>query len=327
MLEVQPNIFRLEIPLRNSPLRFMYPYLIRGAETGGRNLLVDTAFNTDECAASLASQMADLGVSPEDTDVFVTHAHWDHCGLIGRLKRPENAIFASSVDHLRIDMCQDNRYAEWRKLTDLWSGMDPRYALTPEGRVGFRGGPGALVPVTEKNPGAHLNYGGYDMTVVDLAGHTPGQVGLWHEETGALFCGDHILEHISPNISVWDLDNDYLTIFCDNLRRAGAMGVRHLYSAHGALLTDASARCDELIAHHQARLAETLSVVAASGSPVTAYQVAHHVEWAHKRPFAEMPPLQKWFASSETLAHLQTLAFTGKVNAEKRGECLFYSQK
>jgi glyoxylase-like metal-dependent hydrolase (beta-lactamase superfamily II) len=212
-------------------------------------------------------------------------------------------------------------------MTNKWSGTDPRDALTPEGRVGFRGCPGALVPITEVNPRDHLGYGGYDMTVIDLAGHTPGQVGLWHEETRTLFCGDHVLEHISPNISVWDLDNDYLSIFCDNLRRVGAMGVRHLYAAHGALLSDTKARCDELIAHHRDRLAETLAVVAASDSPVTAYQVAHHVEWAHKRPFAEMALLQKWFASSETLAHLQTLAFTGKVNFEMHENCLYYSKK
>jgi len=44
--QVLPDLFRIEIPLPNSPLRSLNSYLIKGKE---RFLIIDTGMNREEC--------------------------------------------------------------------------------------------------------------------------------------------------------------------------------------------------------------------------------------------------------------------------------------
>jgi glyoxylase-like metal-dependent hydrolase (beta-lactamase superfamily II) len=322
MKEVLENVYQLILPLAGSPLRESHVYLVKGRE---RSLLIDTAFNNDECEAALAGQLQELGVDLPQVDIFVTHLHVDHCGLISRIKRPENTVYASPADGAYIDGFQQPRHWQWLTLVNEWSGVPPEHALKPEDHVAYKNRPSAAVPMTELRPGARISYGDYALEVIDLAGHTPGQIGLWHRESRTLFCGDHILERISPNISAWDLENDYVTIFCDNLRKVRSMPVSHLFATHGPQVEDVNGRIDDLVSHHQKRLASIEGRVAGSSVPVTAFEAAQDVEWSTGKNFFELPPQQKWFACSETMAHLQTLLFQGKLRVEVRGETRFYS--
>lgn len=54
--EVAPNLFLLNIPLPENPLKNLNAYLIRG-EKGQRSLLVDTGFRRKECRVALLDQM------------------------------------------------------------------------------------------------------------------------------------------------------------------------------------------------------------------------------------------------------------------------------
>jgi glyoxylase-like metal-dependent hydrolase (beta-lactamase superfamily II) len=73
--------------------------------------------------------------------------------------------------------------------------------------------PSGDVDITVLREGDRLKVGEYNLEVVDLPGHTPGQIGLWEADKGYLFSGDHILSDISPNISAWDLEVDYLDVY------------------------------------------------------------------------------------------------------------------
>ena len=44
--EVLPNLFRIEIPLPDSPLKSLNSYVIKAAD---RNLIIDTGLNRKEC--------------------------------------------------------------------------------------------------------------------------------------------------------------------------------------------------------------------------------------------------------------------------------------
>ncbi len=80
MIEVMfPNFYRLEIPLPQNPLKYLNSYLIKGQ---GRNLLIDTGFNQEVCKNALLDGLRTLEVSLEETDIFITHLHADHSGLI-----------------------------------------------------------------------------------------------------------------------------------------------------------------------------------------------------------------------------------------------------
>lgn len=324
MKEVLPHIYQLDIPLKGSPLHDIHPYLIIGSK---RHLLIDTAFNTDECENALLEQIQFLNVSPGDTDVFLTHLHVDHCGLISRLKTEKNTIYASASDKAHIDNFQNPSNWPWIGENNLWAGVPEDEALRPEQHVAFLNRPSFIVPIETLNFSDILTYGDYTLEVIDLAGHTHGQIGLWNKETKSLFCGDHILGTISPNISVWDIEHDYVQMYLDHLVKVRQMDVKHLFAAHGTEIKNITERIDQLITHHHERLALMESIVKANKRPVTAYYVATQTKWSKRKDFHSLPTQQKWFASSETLAHLISLAKAGRIKyaLHSKNSCYYFS--
>ncbi|GMO12275.1 MAG: MBL fold metallo-hydrolase [Treponemataceae bacterium] len=323
-----PNVFRLTLPLPASPLKEIHPYFIHGTSGGGRNLLIDTAFNADVCEAALYAQLEAICNTPHadimrQTDIFVTHLHVDHCGLIARLKNDENTVFASSTDRAYIDGFQNDAHWDWLSEVNAWTGSPPEHSLKPTDHVAFLNRPAQRVPITTLDDGEKIRYAQYEFEVISVSGHTPGQIGLFHEATKSFFCGDHILERISPNISAWNLADDFLTIFLENLEKIKKLQVQNLFPAHRAELfaQEVNVRIDELVLHHQNRLDEIEKQVRILGanSPqgVTAFMIAQKIEWSYGKDFFELPPQQKWFACSETLAHLQTLNFCGRIELVK----------
>jgi glyoxylase-like metal-dependent hydrolase (beta-lactamase superfamily II) len=325
--EILPGVFQLDVPFVKHPLRGIHVFLFKGKDRGSRNLLVDTALNHDACDASLRGQLKELDVRLEETDIFLTHMHVDHCGLIARLKCGENTVYASETDRVYIDGFQSASHWLWLTQTNVWCGVPEEHALSPEQHVAYSNRPASVVPLSTVRPGGSLTYGEYTLSVTDLAGHTPGQVGLWHAPTGSLFSGDHVLNRISPNITTWDLDHDYLEIFCENLKRVKAMPVRHLYPAHGTPLTDINGRIDELLEHHAARLARMEALVKAAGRAVPAFDIAKDIEWSKGDKFTDISIQQKWFACSETLAHLRHLVNEERLYSRWLGETLYFSDK
>ncbi len=170
-------------------------------------------------------------------------------------------------------------------------------------------------------------YGGYTFDVLDLKGHTPGHLGLYEKEHRLLFSGDHILNKITPNICCWDFDNNYLGYFIENLKKITKLKINITFSAHRALVEDPYKRIEELIAHHARRLEHAREIL--RDRPSTAYECACLVKWDFLGGyFPDFPTSQKWFASSEMLAHLQALYFDGEVNRNLSDEGHFvYSLK
>ena len=85
LTKIAENIYRKGVPLPNNPLREINVYII----TGERNLVIDTGFNRPECEKALQEAFDELGII--ETDLFITHLHSDHCGLICKFAK-ENSI-------------------------------------------------------------------------------------------------------------------------------------------------------------------------------------------------------------------------------------------
>jgi len=310
MKKLAENLYQMNIPLPKSPLRVIQAYIIIGEK---RNLLIDTCFNGDESEQAVLAGFGELGITPENTDVFVTHMHVDHSGLIARLKRPGNTIYASVVDAEYINAFQNPKHWGWIFQSNIVAGVPKEEQLQVTQHVAYHQRPERIVEMTRLEMGDVLEAGGYRLEVVDLKGHTPGQIGLWDAEKGFLFCGDHILSGISPNITAWNFEEDYLQYFCDSLERVRGLSVKRLFPAHRAPSPDVNVRIDELLEHHVVRLDIMRGLLKKHGVPMSAYEVAAEVEWNQDKQLKDLPVQQKWFACSETLAHLQHLYFIGEV--------------
>ena len=112
-------------------------------------------------------------------DVYLTHAHFDHVGNAARLHAMGKRLIASEAD---AEFIQNGGPAILEAL------FHNTYAPAP---VGLRLQPGDLV-----------EYGGFTITALDLAGHTPGAMAylLQTPQERVLFTGDTFeLPQVSPS--------------------------------------------------------------------------------------------------------------------------------
>ena len=310
VVEIVKNIYRFPIPLPGSPLKELNCYVVKGDH---RHLMVDVGFNTPEGHKAVLKACANLNISLADIDIFLTHLHADHTGLIEELKKECGKIYISEIDAIQVNRNFEDSY--WIESMSI-----QRHAGFPEAEIldyrehpAYVGGSLTHTDFEYVTEGMLFSYGGYNFEAIDLRGHSPGQMGLYDKTTGVFFCGDHILNKITPNINLWDFETDYLGLFLENLRKVKTMDVKTLLSAHRAPVSNAHERVDQLIAHHNKRLANAIDILAAGKT--TVYQVAMETPWDYGGGlFEKFPATQKWFAASEIFAHLEHLRVLGKVN-------------
>jgi glyoxylase-like metal-dependent hydrolase (beta-lactamase superfamily II) len=310
MEEVLKDIYLVPVPLPGSPLKILNSYIVKGPD---RNLLIDVGYNTDEGETALKTAFDALGLRLEDTDVFLTHLHGDHTGLVSRLNKICRDFYISEYDGESVNNCWKEEH--WREPMELQLriGVPPEQELRYMEHPGFRGGATDHTDFKTASDGMTFDIGDYKLEVMDLRGHTPGLKGLYDREKKILFGSDHILEKITPNINAWDLKKDYLGLFIDNLKKVKDMDIDLILPGHRTSIRDHARRVDELIAHHDNRLTSIMGEL--RDGEKNAYQIAMGVRWEFGTSFFEdFPKEQKWFASNEVLAHLEHLRVLGKVD-------------
>lgn len=321
--EIRKNLYRVPVPLPGNPLKELNSYVIKGSD---RTLVVDTGFRQEPCRRALFSGLRELGVHPEETDVLLTHLHSDHSGLSAEVAAGEGRhIYVGDVDRRLLE-----KYAQVQRSGGVNQKTLLRRAqgfteeeLSAEGRSN----PAVTMapPVTDNYKslfdGDVISCGGYRLRCIQVPGHTPGQMCYWLEEEGAMLLGDHVLFDITPNITNWEGVDDSLGNYLDSLRAIRAYDVALPLPGHrgrGAF----RARIDDLLAHHEHRLAEALEVVKKYPGN-TAYFLAGHMTWKIRaNSWEEFPLAQKWFAVGECASHMDYLKRRDLIREEPDGEGL-----
>lgn len=321
LTKIAGNLYRKVVPLPNNPLRELNAYLI----TGEKNLLIDTGFNRPECEQALRSAFDALGIV--QTDLFITHLHSDHCGLVSKFAGKESSVFAGETDGRLINEATEDEC--WERLDDLFV----KYGF-PRAEFGRNTDvhPGRKYCNREKiafhyvAEGDVLEYGGYRLEAIETPGHTPGHMCLYDREKKILFCGDHILGTITPNICIEPSMENPLKAYLDSLAKVEKLDVAMLFTAHRAPVEDMYARIRELYRHHEDRLSEVRGIL--GGGWKTAYAVAAEMAWdISYKSWEEFPVPQKWFATGEAAAHLQYLFSSGEARREERDGIYWYHNK
>jgi len=103
--EIRKGLYRIVVPLPNSPLKDLNSYVIKGDD---RNLIIDTGFNRSVCHEAMLKGLAELGIDLTRTDFMLTHMHADHTGLVSRLATETSKIYFSRIDSRVFD--EDNSW-------------------------------------------------------------------------------------------------------------------------------------------------------------------------------------------------------------------------
>jgi glyoxylase-like metal-dependent hydrolase (beta-lactamase superfamily II) len=305
--EVLPNLFRIKIPLPDSPLRYLNSYIIKDS---ARSLIVDTGLNRKVCLEAMQSGLGKLGMDLSKSDIFITHRHIDHFGLVSKLVTDSTRIFMGRPDKV---------------LLESWKGIGTLAAYARQN--GFP--ENELKAVIDKHPAAEfdpdwipqlralddgdaLEIGGYNFRCMATPGHTVGHTCLYEPAKKILVAGDHILMDITPNIVCWSDAEDPLRLFLASLDKVDKLKVDLVLPGHRRLIDRPADRIEELKKHHARRLDEVLAIL--NGRSMSAFQIASNMSWNFvSESWEQFPATQKWFATGEAISHLRYLEKAGRL--------------
>ncbi|MDR1605100.1 MAG: MBL fold metallo-hydrolase [Gracilibacteraceae bacterium] len=328
MEEIAPGIFMIHVPLPHNPLRELNAYLLRG-KPGEKDLLVDLGFNLDECEDALRAALAEVG-GGAGFDIVLTHLHIDHAGLLPRFLTRDRLVYSGAIPGPMLRL--------WEEMSDPESGLQflTKNGVPPEmlkaGRVPreFRTDWKEILArgqFRELREGRLLACGGYEWRCLETDGHCDGHICLYEPNARLLIAGDHVLGHISPQISCYEVGSaSSLNKYLHSLDKVAALEVRLVLPGHREPLTDCRARVAELQTHHMKRLEEIRRIL--SRGPQTGLAVTEQMTWAIN-PDSDRAFLmqQRFFALGETLAHINYLIETGTAEMTEKGGLLYYGLK
>jgi glyoxylase-like metal-dependent hydrolase (beta-lactamase superfamily II) len=311
--EICRNLYRIEVPLPESPLKSLNSYVVKGKD---RNLVIDTGFNRNKCLAAMQSGLSALEIDLSRTDFFITHLHADHFGLVNRLATATSRIFFSRPD---------------AEIMESWEGFEPMIAYAgkngfPEDELrsaieqhpGNRFGSDWLPAFHILTDGDRIDVGNYSFECVETPGHTLGHICLYEPDQRLLIAGDHILGDITPNIQCWSDGENPLKHYLSSLDKVRRLAVDRVLPGHRSLFSDCTQRIQELEKHHEHRLDEVLNIL--KECSLSAYAVASRMTWDIRGTWEKFPVAQKWFATGEAISHLRYLEEEGKIRRSNGAE-------
>jgi glyoxylase-like metal-dependent hydrolase (beta-lactamase superfamily II) len=305
--EVLPGLFRNKIPLPDSPLKYLNSYVIKDSE---RSLIVDTGFNRKECLEAMRKGLAVLEIDLSKSDIFITHLHADHFGLVSKLvtdstnilfNRPEKELMESWEGFgAMLDYAARNGFPE----NELEAALDKH----PAAKFGSDWVPEMKI----LDDGDGIDVGVYHFKCVATPGHTLGHTCLYDQDKKILLAGDHILGDITPNIQCWSDTANHLKDYLASLDKVHKLQIDLVLPGHRRLIDNPGARIEELKKHHAHRLDEVLTIL--KRGPMSAFQIASQMTWDIVcEGWDQFPVAQKWFATGEAIAHIRYLEEDGRI--------------
>ena len=318
-------IYKIDVPLSNTPLKSLNAYFIKGQD---RHLLIDTGFNEAKSREALNSALRELNVDRRRLDICITHLHADHSGLAAELiQESGGTAWCSAGDgravggFTRRDKAVLEEHFAVRMLPHGFSQQQIQELVVSNPAVRFSS---PFLPFTPIKDGDELRCGDYVLRVISTPGHTPGHIVLYEARRKLLFAGDHILKDITPNITRWEGVRDSLGNYLNSLTMVSRLDIALTLPGHRSLIENTQERIEQIQAHHARRLDEVRRILAEG--PANAYTVASRMTWDMRyASWEDFPVSQKWFATGEAMAHLDRLVAIGEAEelAHADGSVLF----
>ncbi len=313
---VAPGVVRIPLPLPMDGLRAVNVYVM---ETDDGLVLIDGGWAIPASRSVFEDSMRQGGYALSDIRQFlVTHMHRDHYTQAYVVSREVGAtISLGGGDKASMDLMHDEYLDRDPNLTRLEAAGAADLAAGWRKSMPGDGSRPSLddygMPDVWLDGDLTLDLGGRVIDAVSTPGHTQGHYVFADATAGLLFAGDHVLPSITPSVGFepsWV--EQPLRDFMDSLVKVRSLPDLTILPAHGPIAPSSHARVDELLEHHDHRLAQCRTAVL--GGARTAWEVAGELGWTrHERRRDELGPFDAVLAAFETLAHLDLLALRGDL--------------
>ncbi|ALS23694.1 MBL fold metallo-hydrolase [Paenibacillus naphthalenovorans] len=319
MEQIRKGLFRIPIPVP-FPMKYIYCYLAIGQQG---IVMIDAGFNYKDAQEAWKQAFTELKIQPKDIEViYLTHFHPDHFGLSGWMQEWTGAlVYISEADMAMVDRAWRNGDVQAKLVGQMGKENGVPESLAEQIVEHMLKLHDHVLPLPELRPMTmtEVRLGDELWQVIPTPGHSDGHRCFYQSENRLLLAGDHILDKITPNISLWPGGrSNPLEDYVQSLQQTAALDISLALPAHGKLIDNIPQRVSQLLEHHQQRLEQMRGLVRQGR---TAYEVASDV-FRHK----ELTPHQWRFAMAETLAHLECLAFQGRLNKSQDGQLNIYTQ-
>ena len=316
--QAAPGVYRIPLPLPFDGLRAVNAYAIEAADG---LVMIDSGWLLDATKEQLERSLGKIGAGFGDIRKFlVTHIHRDHYTQAIGLRR----IFGTKValgaeEKPSLDIILANSHGAKSPQADRLARAGARELTLQMAEAGMQPPPrdaGYEEPDEWITAGHVYDLGTRTLKAIATPGHTRGHVVFADPQAGLLFAGDHVLPHITPSISLEAAPRELpLRDYIESLLLVRSMADMTLLPAHGPVAPSVHARVDELLDHHDRRLAAMRAVLA--DGPLTAYEVGQAVTWTTRnKAYDELDLMNRMLAVGETLSHLDVLVARGLAAAE-----------
>lgn len=327
--QVRPDLWSVPVPIPDNPLRYTLTYLVAGVDG---LIVVDPGWDTEPAWLALTEGLATAGAALTDvTGIVVTHVHPDHHGLSARLRDACGAWVA--MHPAERDSLAALGWREGDTQREDWAWLHA-CGVPDEVAAEIAMGNQAEHPFSDMAaPDVLLDHGdlvplpGRKVSAVWTPGHTPGHLCLYEESENLLLTGDHVLPRISPNIGLQPhAAEPALAAYLRSLESAAAYDGAEVLPAHEYRFTGLANRVRVLLAHHERRCEEVITILGQRG-PSTTWQVTRELSWS--RGWAAVTGFMRRAALAEAGAHLQYLEDSKRITCAtpEPGAAQVYSRK
>jgi len=320
--EISENLYRITLPMPFR-LRHVHAYALA---CGRRLTLFDAGMLMPGAYEKLAADLASRGFAVADiADIYLTHTHADHCGLVEAIQEKSGArlhlteiarqvhahfeeggrlVAKARAFYARHGMSECDVAAVVEEIEDMKTRL-PRLEVA------------TLLRANEVRRAGNRTF-----EVIFTPGHAAGHVCFFFRDEGLLLAGDHILPYIPPSLSP-NIDDEVfqpLSSYLASLTVIENLPVDSIHPGHGTSFSGVRERIDEIRAHHALKKEALVALIGRTGQTTFGICARLIGEAA-----AAWDDWEKFMALNETYVYLQQLKKDGRIRETLTSGVLYYS--